>query len=62
MIPLADAAQLLRLPYQNAHRLVLIGTLAGEKLGGRWFVQKTDVMRLADRVGQAIDHKQGRGR
>jgi hypothetical protein len=46
-IGLAEAAQLLRLPYQSAHRLVLMGTLAGEKRSGRWFVRKVDVVRLS---------------
>jgi hypothetical protein len=44
---LAEAAQLLRIPYQQAHRLLLLGKLRGEKRGGRWFVDSVDVQRLA---------------
>lgn len=37
-IALSDAAISLKLPYQNAHRLLLTGRLQGERRGGRWFV------------------------
>ncbi len=47
MIGLAEAAQKLRLPYQNCHRLLLTGELRGEKREGRWYVAWTDVERLA---------------
>lgn len=43
MIGLAEAAVRLRIPYQDAHRLLLTGRLAGEKRGGRWFVRMADV-------------------
>jgi len=46
MIGLAVAAAKLRLPYQDAHRLVLTGRLVGEKQGGRWYVRLVDVERL----------------
>jgi hypothetical protein len=46
-IGLAEAAQLLRLPYQSAHRLVLVGVLAGVKRSGRWFVRRADATRLS---------------
>ena len=46
---LAEAAQTLRLPYQDAHRLVLTGRLPGRKRGGRWFVKSAEVMKLAAR-------------
>ena len=46
MIGLAEAAAQLRLPYQNAHRLVLTGQLTGEKRGSRWYVRLVDVQRL----------------
>ena len=47
MIGLAEAAQLLRTPYQDAHRLLLTGKLQGEKRKGRWYVSVADVTRLA---------------
>ena len=50
MIGLAEAAQRLRLPYQDAHRLLLTGKLRGEKRKGRWYVSMNDVTRLAGRV------------
>lgn len=47
VIGLAEAAALLRIPYQDAHRLVLTGRLDGRKQGGRWYVPVADVERLA---------------
>jgi hypothetical protein len=47
MIGLAEAAQRLGLPYQDAHRLLLTGRLRGEKRRGRWFVFLKDVVSLA---------------
>lgn len=44
---LADAAQQLRIPYQQAHRLLLVGVLLGTKRGGRWLVSAESVRRLA---------------
>ncbi len=38
VIGLAEAAAALRIPYQDAHRLLLTGQLTGEKRGGRWYV------------------------
>lgn len=46
-IGLAEAAQRLRIPYQDAHRLLLTGVLRGEKQGSRWRVVADDVERLA---------------
>lgn len=46
MIGLAEAAQRLALPYQDAHRLLLTQKLRGEKRGGRWLVHREDVERL----------------
>jgi len=46
MIGLAEAAALLKRPYQDTHRLMLLGKLRGEKRGGRWFVLRKDVDRL----------------
>jgi hypothetical protein len=40
---LAEAAAQLRIPYQDAHRLVLTGRLAGVKAGGRWAVTRQSV-------------------
>ena len=42
-IGLAEAAAHLKIPYQNAHRLLLTGVLRGEKIGSRWFVDTDDV-------------------
>lgn len=57
MIGLAEAAQRLALPYQDAHRLVLTQKLRGEKRGGRWWVYNADVEKLersrVDRDGGA---------
>lgn len=50
MIGLAEAAQRLCLPYQDAHRLLLTGKLRGEKRKGRWYVSVNDVARLAGQV------------
>lgn len=46
MIGLAEAAQYLGIPYQNAHRLLLTGELRGEKRSGRWIVRREDAERL----------------
>lgn len=48
MIGLAEAAQQLGIPYQNAHRLVLTGVLKGEKRDNRWWVLKANVDDLAN--------------
>lgn len=45
---LAEAAQVLGIPYQQAHRLLLVGVLPGEKLGGRWYVASAAVRRLVN--------------
>lgn len=45
---LAEAAQQLRIPYQQAHRLVLVGILPGEKRHGRWYVDSVRVKHLAE--------------
>ncbi len=52
MIGLAEAAQRLCLPYQDAHRLLLTGKLRGEKRKGRWYVSLDDVARLAGQAAQ----------
>ncbi len=53
---LAEAAQALGIPYQRAHRLLLIGALPGEKREGRWYVSANAVRRLAS-PREAIRHK-----
>lgn len=56
LIGLAEAAQRLRMPYQDCHRLLLTGLLRGEKRGGRWFIVLADVDRLAqERALEAQD-------
>ncbi len=52
VIGLAEAAARLKIPYQDAHRLLLTGKLRGEKRGGRWFVALRDVQRLMRGSGQ----------
>ena len=47
LLGLAEAAALLRIPYQDAHRLLLTGRLPGRKLLGRWYVERLDVERMA---------------
>lgn len=44
---LAEAAARLRIPYQDAHRLLLTGRIIGRKRGGRWFVSVAAVDNLA---------------
>jgi hypothetical protein len=53
---LVEAAQFLRLPYQQAHRLILVGKLRGQRRGSRWFVRSADVRRLARRRGRQQDN------
>lgn len=54
---LAEAAHALSIPYQQAHRLLLLGILAGEKRGGRWLVDAEQVRELAasGRVRQLVN-------
>ncbi len=52
MIGLAEAAAALRIPYQDAHRLLMVGTLEGKKVRGRWLVLVDCVERL--RVGEVV--------
>jgi hypothetical protein len=47
MMGLAEGAARLKLPYQDAHRLLLTGRLVGEKRAGRWWVTVESVERLA---------------
>lgn len=46
-VDLVVAAALLRVSYHVAQRLVLTGQLDGERIGGKWRVDKTDLERLA---------------
>jgi hypothetical protein len=46
-VGLAEAAHILRIPYQLAHRLLLVGVLQGAKEGSRWYVVRASVSRLA---------------
>jgi hypothetical protein len=52
MIGLAEAAMTLRIAYQDAHRLMLLGKLKGVKRGGRWLVREEDVASLARERGE----------
>lgn len=45
-VGLAEAARILRIPYQQAHRLLLVGVLRGEKRRGRWYVTSASVRRF----------------
>lgn len=53
-IGLAEAAQLLGIPYQDAHRLLLIGRLRGQKRGGRWWVAAESVHEVVRERGQQV--------
>lgn len=46
IIGLAEAAAVLRIPYQDAHRLLMTGKLQGRKLRGRWMVRVESVEQL----------------
>lgn len=46
-LPLVVAAARLRLSYNQAMRLVLIGEIKGIRRDGRWWVDAADVERLA---------------
>lgn len=63
-IGLAEAAAALRLPYQRAHREVLVGKLDGRKEGGRWMVSVASINKyLVDREGQRpVAHSLGESR
>ena len=53
LIGLAEAAQKLGMPYQDAHRLLLTGSIRGEKRGNRWLVRLADVLNVRrQREGQ----------
>ena len=43
-VPLVEAAQMLRLTYQQAHNAVLAGRLAAERVDGKWFVRKAAIV------------------
>jgi len=45
-IGLAEAAYQLKIPYQDAHRLLLTGKLEGLKRGGRWYVTVQSIEKL----------------
>lgn len=60
MIGLAEAAAKLSVPYQDAHRLLLTGKLAGEKRGSRWFVRLADVERLKSAHTATVRIRQGK--
>ena len=42
-VPLVEAAQMLRLTYQQTHNAVLAGRLAAERIDGKWFVRKAAI-------------------
>ncbi len=45
-IGLAQCAVELKIPYQDAHRLLLVGRLSGVKRGGRWACSRESLDRL----------------
>ena len=47
-MPLADAAQRLGVSWERAWRLLLSGSIAGEKRSGRWWVKTADVDRTRE--------------
>jgi hypothetical protein len=42
-LPLAEAAQFLRVSWPRAWRLMLMGRLDGRKVGGRWFITTASI-------------------
>lgn len=46
LIGLTEAAMMLRIPYQDAHRLLMLGVLQGTKVRGRWMVSFDKVVKL----------------
>ena len=53
LMPLPQAAQRLAQSWERTWRMVLSGKIAGEKRGGRWFVNADDVESV--RSGQAVN-------
>jgi hypothetical protein len=53
-LPLAEAAMRLGLPYQDTHRLMLLGQLGSQRRGSRWYVSAASVERL--RARREADH------
>jgi hypothetical protein len=58
-IGLAECSQLLKIPYQECHRLLMVGRLSGVKRGGRWVCSRESLERLlrereASQVDQAV--------
>jgi hypothetical protein len=47
LLGLAVACQQLGIAYQDGHRLRLTGRLRGDKRGGRWFVNRESIERVA---------------
>lgn len=45
MMTLAEAAQVLRVSYFQAHQMMLVGELEGAKRGHRWMVDRDSVER-----------------
>ncbi len=43
MVPLAEAAYALGVPYLKARDLLFSGTLKGRRTGSRWFVERESI-------------------
>ena len=52
---MVEAAARLRIPYQDAHRLVLTGRLIGGKEGSRWLVTLESVDRFNRERGDGAE-------
>jgi predicted site-specific integrase-resolvase len=59
MVGLAEAAVALRIPYQAAHRLLMLGELRGVKRSNRWLVREDDVARLVKERGERASGASG---
>ena len=59
-IALADAAAQLRMSYNRAYRLVLIGRIIGRKNAGRWFVDVGSLEKFT-RQSRRTSQEAGRG-
>lgn len=55
LIPLADAAFRIRVPYATAHRLLMRGELQGERRGRSWLVDESSIERY-----RPTEHPSGR--
>jgi hypothetical protein len=53
LVSLAGAAAILRMSKQGVHKRVLSGDLPGKKVDGMWVFQRSEVVKLAVKLGRA---------